>query len=242
MTWSRRQRTSLYRSGAERVRHLWKVVYSSKPLSSDVATFQTLCFLLFEEMSSLPQPVTTRHHSATMAPLVASYMIASSTLLVANKWALELFPYRNLLMLTQFLASFFVVYLMGPVLGRVETGAALSCFGESIRVAWCCLGPPSPGPATLVEGRSPADGQDSALAMTSRPIFPPLAFARALAMHSIPPRPSFPDAQTDAQSNLVVRSRRRSAGVGQNHSLYPHCDHLLLRHLGEHDGSRHHVC
>lgn len=76
-----------------------------------------------------------------MAPLVASYMIASSTLLVANKWALELFPYRNLLMLTQFLASFFVVYLMGPVLGRVETGAALSCFGESIRVAWCCLGP-----------------------------------------------------------------------------------------------------
>ncbi len=73
-------------------------------------------------MSALPQPAVVRHHSASIAPLVASYMVASSTLLVANKWALELFPYRNLLMGTQFLASFFVVYMLGPVLGRVETG------------------------------------------------------------------------------------------------------------------------
>lgn len=72
---------------------------------------------------SLPTPVTVHAAPASLVPLTAAYMVASSTLLVANKWTLELFPYQNLLMMTQFLASALVVYIIGPVLGKVETGA-----------------------------------------------------------------------------------------------------------------------
>eukprot|EP00179_Madagascaria_erythrocladioides_P028333 CAMPEP_0198339596 /NCGR_PEP_ID=MMETSP1450-20131203/41036_1 /TAXON_ID=753684 ORGANISM="Madagascaria erythrocladiodes, Strain CCMP3234" /NCGR_SAMPLE_ID=MMETSP1450 /ASSEMBLY_ACC=CAM_ASM_001115 /LENGTH=370 /DNA_ID=CAMNT_0044044539 /DNA_START=79 /DNA_END=1191 /DNA_ORIENTATION=- len=45
----------------------------------------------------------------SLVPLLVGYAVCSSTLLVANKWALELFPKKNLLMFFQFFTSFAAV-------------------------------------------------------------------------------------------------------------------------------------
>jgi len=47
-----------------------------------------------------------------LLPLVISYAVCSSSLLVANKWALELFPLPNLLMFAQFFTSYGVVAVL----------------------------------------------------------------------------------------------------------------------------------
>jgi len=49
---------------------------------------------------------------AGLLPLVLGYAVCSSTLLVANKWALELFPKANLLMFFQFFSSYAVVLVL----------------------------------------------------------------------------------------------------------------------------------
>jgi len=49
---------------------------------------------------------------AGLLPLVVGYAVCSSSLLVANKWALELFPMPNLLMFAQFATSLAVVVVL----------------------------------------------------------------------------------------------------------------------------------